>query len=45
LQFLRIKRKEKKNKKRKGNKKIKELSRGEICVANFRPPCDIYDRQ
>jgi hypothetical protein len=22
-----------------------KLSRGEICVANFRPPCDIYDRQ
>jgi hypothetical protein len=24
---------------------LNELSRGEICVANFRPPCDIYDRQ
>jgi hypothetical protein len=24
---------------------INKLSRGEICVANFRPPCDIYDRQ
>ena len=22
-----------------------KLSRGEICVANFRPPCDIYDQQ
>ena len=27
------------------SKKIYKLSRGEICMANFRPPCNIYDQQ